>query len=200
MLRILFVVASSLALATALQFTDCATDPSNTALTVHSLDISPAVIVFPGQIRISTNITVNQRITHLFIDTVLEKNTLGAWTKIPCIGSTNIGSCQNIDSCTILDNILNGSSVVSQDFGQQIDAILLKALGHKASCPISPESVVINNESLTLQALPSTLSLISQGKYRVTISVKDDPTNPDNLGCIQFQAEIARHVDPNQVG
>lgn len=200
MLRFILLVSFSAALASALQFEDCATDRSNTALTVHQLDLSPSPILFPGEVHATINLTVNQRITHLFLDTLLEKNTLGQWTKIPCIGATNIGSCGNIDACTILDRILNGSSIISQGLGQQIDAILLSALGHKAHCPIDPENVFMDNEKLMLQKIPDVLGAISAGLYRITISVKDDPTNPDNLGCIRFQAHIGVGADPQPVG
>ncbi|XP_053406336.1 ganglioside GM2 activator-like [Mercenaria mercenaria] len=188
MLRILFLVASSFALAAAIQFTDCATNTSNTVLTVHELDLSPSPIKFPGEVHATINLTVNQQITELYLDTVLEKNTLGIWTKVPCVA--NIGTCTDIDSCTILDRILNGSSIISQDLGQQIDAILLSALGHNAQCPINPENVFIDNETLKLQKMPTALSFLTKGTYRVRISVKEDPKQTDNVGCIEFMAEL----------
>ncbi|XP_045156607.2 ganglioside GM2 activator-like [Mercenaria mercenaria] len=188
MFRFIILVASSLSLAAAIQFTDCATDRSNTALTVHQLDFSPSPVTFPGDLHVTLNLTINRPISLLFVDVVLEKNTLGIWSKVPCV--SNIGTCDNIDACTIMDRILNGSSLVSQDLGQQVDAMLLSALGHKAHCPIQPENLFINDYTIKLQAIPGALSLISTGKYRVKISVKDDPTNPDNLGCMQFQANI----------
>ncbi|XP_060608185.1 uncharacterized protein LOC132760259 [Ruditapes philippinarum] len=202
MLGILLLLASSLALATTLEFTDCATDKTATLLTVRSLDISPAVIPFPGQIQISTYISINHPITHFFVDTVLEIQTLGVWTKIPCIGSTSIGSCQNFDFRTLLENMHNGTSVISNSFGQQLSAILLKALGYKARFPLYPKDVIICHEPLTLNVPTGILKLIFQNgrTYRVTISVKDDPTIRSNLGCIQFKFQLAQKVDPYLVG
>jgi hypothetical protein len=68
---------------------------------------------------------------------------------------------QNINFCTRLDNVRNISSVISENLDKQIDAILLKALGRQY-CPISPGNLIIWHETLTLQALPAALSLISQ--------------------------------------
>lgn len=201
MSKFIFTLFSLVAAATALKFTtDCESDPANTVMTLHSLDLSPIPIIFPGELRVTVNLTVNKRIDQLFLETTLEKNTLGIWTKLPCIGNTNLGSCTGIDACSILDRVLNGSSVISQSLGQQIDQILLVALGHRAHCPIDPETVSVTNEKVTLQAIPSALALLSSGDYRVTIAIKDDPSVSDNVGCLRFEASIATGPSQPVVG
>ncbi|XP_053405341.1 ganglioside GM2 activator-like [Mercenaria mercenaria] len=188
MFQIIILVASSLALTAAVQFTDCTTDKSNAIVTVQQLDFSPSPLIFPGDVHFTLNLTAYQPINYLFVDVVLEKKLLGIWTKVPCI--RNIGTCNNIDFCPILPTILNGSSLISKELGQQIDTMLESALGHKLRCPIQPETLDIKDYTLSLQAVSSTLSWFSHGDYRIQISVKDDPTTTDNLGCIKFLAKI----------
>ncbi|XP_053406335.1 ganglioside GM2 activator-like [Mercenaria mercenaria] len=188
MFRFMILVASSLELSAAFQFTDCSSDPSYAALTVHQLDLSPFLITFPGDLHMTLNLTINKPINILFVDSELEKNTLGIWTKVPCF--VNFGSCQNVDFCTILDKIQNGSSVLSKEFGEQIGVMLLSGLGPRVRCPIQPENLYINDYIIRLQPLSVHLSLILKGNYRIRISVKDDPTVRDNIGCIKFQAKM----------
>ncbi|XP_045215578.2 ganglioside GM2 activator-like [Mercenaria mercenaria] len=198
MFQIIILVASSLALAAAVQFTDCATDPSDTVATIHQLDFSPSTITFPGNLNVTLNITTNKQINQLFVDVELDKITLGLWTKVPCI--LNIGTCQNIEFCSMLDRILNGSSLVPKEFGHQVQAMLQSALGHKPHCPIQPENLFIDNYQLTLQAIPGLLSAITTGEFKIKISLKDNTTTTDNLGCIQFKEKIGVGVPMPEVG
>ena len=55
---------------------------------------------------------------------------------------------QNIDACALLSKILNGSSVVSQSHGQQVDTVLFAAPGYHAQCPMHPEVVSVANAPL----------------------------------------------------
>lgn len=68
----------------------------------------------------------------------------------------------NIDACTVMDRIRNGSSIISQDLGQQIDKMFIAALGHAPQCPIMPEHVVITNAPVDLQPLPAALSILAE--------------------------------------
>ncbi|KAL4228273.1 hypothetical protein ACF0H5_013704 [Mactra antiquata] len=198
MLRIL-VAISCVVVARAIPFTDCATDKANTAFTVHSLDITPATIIVPGDIHFSLNATVNRKIDLLFIDAQVHRVTKSGYEiNIPCIGDTNIGSCNNIDACSIMTDILSGNSIISTNLGQQLDQMFIAALGHSAQCPINPEEVFVQNYKMTLQPLPAALSLITDGDYHIKIMIKEDPTSPDNVGCIDFRASLS--LPSNNVG
>jgi hypothetical protein len=63
---------------------------------------------------------------------------------------------------------MKGSSMISSDCGQHFDAIVLKAIGHNAHCPISPISIIICHETLTLDALPHALSLFADVSIKST--------------------------------
>jgi hypothetical protein len=71
-----------------------ATDPSTKVVTVNSLDIQPMPVLFSGELHLSLNLTINTQIDSLFLDTVLEKHTLGTWLQIPCtfFGPTSLGT------------------------------------------------------------------------------------------------------------
>ncbi|KAH3829508.1 uncharacterized protein LOC127881873 [Dreissena polymorpha] len=177
-----------------LKWSDCGT--GRTALTVHDIDIRPNPVVFPGEMHFDINMTVNLKIDLLFVDIELHKITSFGEATIPCIGDTNIGTCKNIDACSILPRIRNGSSVVSTDLGLQIDKLLLTALGHQGTCPIQPETIILHNERIQLQPIPGALAAIASGDYRVTMKIKDDPTSDDNIGCMTLEAGVRRKDDP----
>ncbi|XP_052796394.1 uncharacterized protein LOC128228889 [Mya arenaria] len=196
MFKAIVIAACLVSARAAVTWRDCATKGSQTAVTVHAIDLRPNPVVFPGELHVDLDMTVNQKMDQLFVDVELWKNTSFGESKIPCIGDTNIGTCQNVDACAILPRIRNGSSVVSSDLGLQLDKILLTALGHQGNCPINPENITLHNEHITLQALPAELSLIATGDYRIVFKIKDDPTATDNIGCLELNAGIRRKTDP----
>ncbi|KAL4228271.1 hypothetical protein ACF0H5_013703 [Mactra antiquata] len=200
MLRII-VAISCVVVARAIPFTDCATDKANEAFTFHLLDITPYEISVPGDIHFSLNATVNRKIDLLFIDVEVHRVTkFGYEINIPCIGDTNIGSCNNLDACSIMEDILNGNSVSSTYLGQQLYQMFTTALGHNVQCPINPEEVVVQNYKMPLPPLPGFLSIpeIMNGDYRIKIMLKEDPTEPPNIGCIDFIASLS--LPPHYVG
>jgi len=174
----------------AITWSDCSTGTNN-AVTVYNIDLSPPTVIFPGPLTVSLNLTINRQIDHIFVDVELIKKTGFGNTRIPCIAGTNVGSCLNIDGCHIIDDILNGSTPVSIAFGQQVQAALVEATGHKPQCPIPVESVVFTQKHFTLDAIPSNvLSSIADGNYHIKIMLKDDPTSSENVGCLTIDVGI----------
>ncbi|KAL4228270.1 hypothetical protein ACF0H5_013702 [Mactra antiquata] len=201
MLRIIVAILC-VVVAHAIPFTDCATDKANTAFTVHSLDIIPATIIVPGDIHFSLNATVNRRIDSLFIDVAIHIVTKSGYEiNFPCIGDTNFGSCNNIDACSIMTDILSGYSVSSTNVGQQLDQMFIAALGHSVQCPISPEEVVVQNFKMTLPPFSYVWNQLlgPERTYHIKIMIKEDPTDKDNnVGCIDFRISLS--IPSNNVG
>jgi len=189
------VSVSCLLVAADFSWNDCASGP-NTAMTVHSFSLSPYPALLPGNLTVSLNLTVNKQIDKLYLDVNLTRVTPFGNSEIPCINGTDLGTCRNIDACSILGSILNGTSVVSVDLGKQIENILLSALGHDPQCPISPENVVLTDQVFNLQAVPATLAVISDGDYHVVVQIKTSPDSTDNVGCLEFDTGFKRATHP----
>ncbi|XP_045161214.2 ganglioside GM2 activator-like [Mercenaria mercenaria] len=188
----IFIVALSFTSPSALQFRDCATDNSTAAFTVHQMVIFPPPLLFPGELRAAISITINRQISNLWLDFVKEKNILGMWNKLPCIENT-WGSCTNIDYCAVLDKFRNSQSVNSGDFEYLIEEIIFTTLGYDAHCPIDPKTIYENHIKIRLQGIQGSISQFMTGRFRIRISLKDDPTSPDNIGCVQFEVEIGNN-------
>jgi len=185
------VSVSCLLVAADFRWNDCASG-ADTSMTVHSFSLSPYPALLPGDLTVSLNLTVNKQIDKLYLDVILTRVSQFGNVTIPCIAGTDLGTCTNIDACSILGSILNGTSVVSVDLGKQIENILLSALGHDPQCPISPENVVLTNQVFNLKAVPQTLAVITDGDYHVKVQIKTSNATTDNVGCLEFDTGFKR--------
>ncbi|WAR00224.1 hypothetical protein MAR_024596 [Mya arenaria] len=92
MFKAIVIAACLVSARAAVTWRDCATKGSQTAVTVHAIDLRPNPVVFPGELHVDLDMTVNQKMDQLFVDVELWKNTSFGESKIPCIGDTNIGT------------------------------------------------------------------------------------------------------------
>ncbi|XP_052792101.1 uncharacterized protein LOC128226258 [Mya arenaria] len=168
---------------------------SPTVLTVYSFDVRPNPVVFPGELHVTLDLTVNQTIDQLFIDVEIWKKTSFGDSKVPCVGDTSIGSCKNIDACGIIFRMWNGFSGVITDRGIYIQ-IFLAALSHLGQCPIYPMSLTLQNKHIVLPDLPSRIRPFAIGDFRVVFRMKDDPIATENIGCLEFNTGIRQNTDP----
>lgn len=194
-LKVLVVLLTDLFVIYSIRLENCSVDKNNSVVSIHQLDIHPSTISFPGEIIVNVDLTVNRRINHLFLDFVKEKKSL-VWTTIPCIGSSERGSC-NMDYCNVLSKFWN-SEIPSGEFEFLTEEIISRTIGR--NCPIDPDRYVLRDLKISLKKITNTvISTVVQGLHRITILAKDDPFSPD-IGCVQFELDINTRPDINLIG
>ncbi|XP_045197753.2 uncharacterized protein LOC123552283 [Mercenaria mercenaria] len=186
-----FVIVSTFCTTTwALHFENCGTSPFSTAYIWLNFDMYPLPIIFPDELHMRVNIRILRNLTSPVIDTELTKvdSLTGNMTQVPCIQGTYIGTCRNIDLCTMNNNIV---STDPPSFQEQIDAIVTTLLGGHKGCPILATRSTDKDVTIKLHPLSSSLHKILHGDYMLKLIVKENPASKDNIGCIRFNFSVA---------
>ncbi|XP_045197752.1 uncharacterized protein LOC123552282 isoform X2 [Mercenaria mercenaria] len=104
---------------------------------------------------------------------------------------TFIGSCQNIDLCTVIDRMNNVTETTgTPSFQEQIDEILATPLGRHKECPIQTTSST--DQTVTIKLQPQSLFILKilEGDYMMKLIVKDAAASKEIIGCLKFNFSI----------
>ncbi|XP_060584972.1 uncharacterized protein LOC132740925 [Ruditapes philippinarum] len=192
-MKVSLIILTCLTTAWAFQFENCETSVLSTVYHWLNFDMYPLPVIFPGDLHMRVHLKILRTLSHPFIDTYLYKvdSLSGNVTEVPCIQGTYIGTCKNIDLCTLIDYRNNRTaSTDTPSFEEQIDEILTTPLGRHNGCPILATPSIDKTVTIKLQPLSDLLRKILHGDYMLKLAVKDSTTSKGNIGCIKFNFTI----------
>ncbi|XP_053398365.1 uncharacterized protein LOC123553280 [Mercenaria mercenaria] len=190
MLKIAIFAFSVVVLVTAITYRDCVPHEGNRVVSVSKLEVTPDVITFPGTFNVSVTLTFNREVKEPFVDFELIRYFLGFPLKLPCSGSSVVGTCKDIPICWLFERSLNDTDPAHYDsYGHKLERLMNATTGHFWKCPIQKQTVVVENAPFNLTEISPLIHLLANGDYKITVFAKENKTGPI-IGCIEVNATI----------
>ncbi|CAI9738412.1 Hypothetical predicted protein [Octopus vulgaris] len=155
---------------------------------LKNLDIQPMPMNLPGKIKLDLQATALKQLNGSDVTVTIRRSTFFGHVKIPCL--FQVGSCTYHDSCTLLKRMKD------ENWGGMMANIIIQVESYfsthniNLNCPVSKQSLTISSMNVTLPNIPSYLSFLASGSYKVDVNMVDRHTKEQTF-CLHVEFGIA---------
>ncbi|XP_014788449.1 ganglioside GM2 activator [Octopus bimaculoides] len=155
---------------------------------LKNLDIQPMPMNLPGKIKLDLQATSLKQLNGSDVSITIRKSTFLGHFKVPCI--FQVGSCTYHDSCTLLKRMKDENwGGMMADIITQVDSYF-SMYNIDLTCPVSKQSLTISSMNVSLPHVPSYLSFLASGSYKVHVNMVDRHTKEQTF-CLDLEFSIA---------
>jgi len=175
--------------ATPLTWVSCNTEGAENVFRMDHLDITPMPLVTSRNMYITVHGELTREVGDVNVRVTFSKRVRWGpfsdnyfYWKIPCI--SEVGSCTYERACTRM----NSTEANELQLVAEIKA-MLHSQGVSTNCPLQPVSLSIDRFPILVPEVPSILSIISSGNYKIRAALEEHGTNTV-MGCYEVQLGV----------
>uniref|UniRef100_A0A0L8FMX1 MD-2-related lipid-recognition domain-containing protein n=1 Tax=Octopus bimaculoides TaxID=37653 RepID=A0A0L8FMX1_OCTBM len=155
---------------------------------MHDFDIAPNPVVTGKAITLTIRAETKKVLNGSDVKLDLSRSSLFGWVPLPCV--FHFGSCTYHDSCTLLKRMKDENwGGMMADIITQVDSYF-SMYNIDLTCPVSKQSLTISSMNVSLPHVPSYLSFLASGSYKVHVNMVDRHTKEQTF-CLDLEFSIA---------